>query len=114
MLRTIKTILGTLNSKLKIKFYFVVTFGIISAFLEMIGVATIIPIIKIILSPEAFAELEFVQYFSQKYELLISPLSLAYIFIFLAIIFFIIKAVFLIFSESFNLKFVNKVSILCF
>ncbi len=109
MLVTIKNILRTLNSNLKIKFYFLVIFGIISAFLEMIGVATIIPIIKIILSPDAFAELEFVQYFSQKYELRISPLSLAYMFILLAIIFFIIKAFFLIFSESFNLKLINKV-----
>ena len=75
MLGTIKIILNTLNSNLKIKFYLVVFFGVISAFLEMIGVATIIPIIKIILSPEAFVKLEFVQYFLQKYELIISPSS---------------------------------------
>ncbi len=112
MLGTIKIILNTLNSNLKIKFYLVVFFGVISAFLEMIGVATIIPIIKIILSPEAFVKLEFVQYFLQKYELIISPSSLAYIFILLAVIFFIIKAIFIIFNESFNLKFINKVSII--
>ena len=112
MLGTIKIILNTLNSNLKIKFYLLIFFGIISAFLEMIGVATIIPIIKIILSPEDFVKLEIVQHFLQKYELIILPSSLAYIFIFLAIIFFIIKAIFLIFAESFNLKFVNKVSII--
>ncbi len=112
MLRTIKIILNTLNSNLKIKFYLLIVFGIISAFLEMFGVAAIIPIIKIILSPEDFTKLEFVRYFLQSDKLMISPSSLAYTFIIIAIIFFIIKAIFLIFSESFNLKFINKVGII--
>ena len=112
MLRTIKTILNTLNSNLKIKFYLLIVFGIISAFLEMIGVAAIIPIINIILSPEDFTKLEFIQYFLKIDKFIISPSSLAYIFIIIVIIFFVIKAIFLIFSESFNLKFINKVGII--
>ncbi len=112
MFKTVKIILNSLNSNLKIKFYLLIVFGIISSFLEMVGVAAIIPIINIIISPEDFTKLEFVQYFLQTDKIIISPISLAYTFVIIVIIFFIIKAIFLIFSESFKLKFINKVGII--
>ena len=112
MYETYNLIYNTLSKTLKVKLYLLIFLGIITALLELIGVATIFPIIKIILSPDEFAKFGFVQFIQNKYELTILPITFAYFFIFASIIFFILKANFIIFNESLNLKFINKVNVL--
>ena len=112
MFRTFNLILDNLSKPLKKRFYLLIFLGLLTAILETVGVASISPIIKIILSPEEFLKLEFIQFIQSKYKLILQPITFAYFFIFASIIFFILKAIFIIFTESLKLKFINKINVL--
>ena len=95
-----------LDSKNKKIFYSIIFLFIIQSFLEAIGIASVIPFITVIFSPESLSSISFFENYTEFLEKNRNNLLSIFCLIFLFI--FIIKNIFLIFIYKFKNSFVNN------
>ena len=94
------------DSKNKKIFYSIIFLFIIQSFLEAIGIASVIPFITVIFSPESLSSISFFENYTEFLEKNRNNLLPIFCLIFLFI--FVIKNIFLIFIYRFKNSFVNN------
>ena len=94
------------DSKNKKIFYSIIFLFIIQSFLEVIGIASVIPFITVIFNPESLSSISFFENYTEFLEKNRNNLLPIFCLIFLFI--FVIKNIFLIFIYRFKNSFVNN------
>ena len=102
-------IFSFLDKKKKTHFNLIIFFAIITSFLEMVGIAAILPIVKIILGSFDFSNIFLIQYLENLIGFKLSNMQLITTILTVIFSFFILKAVVLFFAESFKLSFLKNV-----
>jgi ATP-binding cassette, subfamily B, bacterial PglK len=103
-----KSIYRCLNQKLKIQLFILIIFSFIIPFLELIGLAAIIPVIQISLNEVSFAEYGMLYSFVGLFADELDKSYFVYVLILLIFSFFLFKTFFLIFCENFRLKYIKS------
>ena len=109
MIKLFFKIFSFLDKKKKIHFNLIIFFAIITSFLEMVGVAAVLPIVKIVLGNFDFSNIFLIKYLENTIGLKLSNIELITTILIVIFSFFVLKAVIIFFTESFKLSFLKNV-----